>query len=321
MHRMDIGTGNISYTILPGAKNRGQMDLRNAAKISRSDSGNAYCHDETYPEAKKIIREESEYKLKRKLNIQSVTFPDPEPKSRIKEQHIPYRNPVMCNRDELYKDYDAVICVDEVGDLAKVAIKRKRKWITSKILGIGISVTHDPVKFIDAINHFKLTRNIQDEFKARKWGTYRKVTLGLKIHKSKTKTYGYYIDKTKDTPIGWMEQRGVLSQIAIIRQAIIEITDTMQAGKILVIIDRSRVYLDENPNFASVFSDILSRDTGKRMICMLIGNKKDPLLPFVETNDIVTRAIFDRITKRNPVVSWAIGQKIRRLGKNDDIRG
>lgn len=224
---------------------------------------------------------------------------------------------------ELYSEWNRTLIVaDEIGDLGKEPKKIGKIYAPSKVLGFGISVVFDPDKYADIALSYKKEKDIRGEMKARKMDNIEKIEVAAEIRKSGAETSGHYIDKTKDTPIGWKEQKGADSLVGLLLNALESTISKVDSKKIVVVVDRHNAYYGKNgESLAEAMSEELSRRCGKEVFCVIgRGSKSDWYSDHIQTNDVVSNAILERKERHNPLVALVMRQKQRRLGKNDDIR-
>jgi len=214
------------------------------------------------------------------------------------------------------------VFVDEEGDLGREARKNGKKWDPSKTFGFGLSVVNekDIEVFGNISSLYKERKGITGEFKARKAESSAKIMMGLKIRIIGAKTYGVYVDKIKDRPKGWNDERtdGSDLQIEMLYQAINSVMTETRSDKVTVIIDYHTAYgQKKGDNKVTAMSEPISEKNGKEVVCEIATRRYRSQM---ETNDVVVHAIHDRKQDHSPWASLVMGQRIIRLDKNNDLR-
>jgi len=219
-----------------------------------------------------------------------------------------------------------LVTADEVGDLGKKAKWNGTEYKPSKIFGFGLSIINDMDKFAEISSSYKKERGIEGEFKAKKRTAFEKMILAFKIHMSGAKTYGVYVDKTKDRPKGWKRQNGLDIQMGTLKRALGEVLSEVESERITIAVDDERIYHEEDEDGNEIrdiigdLSEQLSREHNKNITCITVGEEDDEFFKQMETNDLVANAIYDREEKDRSLPSLLMDQKLIRLGKRDSIK-
>ena len=246
--------------------------------------------------------------------------PDTKPEGRIKEQPITYTNDRMIKGTNTETDH-TYIFIDECGDLSKTAKKVKGKWDHSKIFALCASIVSKEYmeEFGTVTAEYKAKKKISGEFKTKRVGFMTKIIMGYKVRKIRAEIRGIYVDKTKDTPEGWMDKttKGSDMMTGMFRQFLEDIICDISSDAITIVVDYHTAYGKKGGgNAVTEISEEFSENYNKTIIG-LIGRKD--YRSQMETEDLVCHAIFDRKQEFNPWASLIMRQKLKRLGKNDSI--
>jgi len=227
------------------------------------------------------------------------------------------------NTEEPADNEDLIVIVaDEVNDPGKFDKNRSKKNPPARTFGIGVSIVRDLNGFADITRSFKIKKGIRGEFKARKRTTFEKIILGWKVRRNGAKMYGFYVDKARDVPEGWNEQKGTDIQIGMLQEILDRMIPKTRSGNVRVVVDDQEIFTDKKTgrNIVEDMSASLSDKHNRKIRCTTAGKESDEFFGLVETNDLVTNAINDRMELGKPWASFVMGQKIIRLGNKDSIR-
>jgi len=210
------------------------------------------------------------------------------------------------------------VYVDDIGNHGK-----SPQGSGNRQFGFGVAVVKDPDKYSDVSAQYKKGKKIDGEFKAKEVKPLReKLSLGHGIRKSGAKTYGYYVDKKKDTPDGW-EQNGSKRQTGMLHKSLDLTLSKIGEKNVSVLIDQNTAY--KNGKKVNEMSELLSEKHDKDVECKIWKDrdgegKKLPPNPHMETTDVVSHAIQERVEEHSPWMSLAMGQKLKRLDENESIK-
>ena len=168
------------------------------------------------------------------------------------------------------KNDGMLVLVDEIGDHSK----RPKKG-SSKVFGFGISVLRKLDDFAEVSRLYKELKGISGELKARKIsapGDKDYVAGG--IRESGARTFGIFIDKTKDVPEGWADQSGEDVQIGMLYETLNVIISGIVSNKIVVVVDKNKAYNEidgKGRNIVEAMSESFSKCHNKSVDCMVSG--------------------------------------------------
>jgi len=207
------------------------------------------------------------------------------------------------------------IFVDEVGDLSKTVKKG-----SSKIFGYGTSVVKNLDKYAQVSKDHKKKGNVKGEVKVRNMSQWQKISYSFRIRLSGAKTSGVYVDKRKDTPKGWIEQSGRDAQIGMLRKTLDLTLSKIKAKDVTIIVDDHQTYHEaDGTNLVENMENGLKKRHGKNISIRTGGSKSDPYRDHMQTNDATPHSIMQCKEEQSPWMSIVMGQKLKRLDKNDDI--
>ena len=214
-----------------------------------------------------------------------------------------------------------LITVDEVNDPGKLGVRDKKNPPTNTF-GFGAAIVNSPDGFAMVSTSYKDQKDIEKEFKAKKLDPEDRVPFADSIRKSGAETFGIYVDKTKDLPIGWDEQRGSDIMIGMIRTILDrKILPAISSHRVTVVVDNHPGYHNKKEgNLIEAMSEPLSNAHNKEIRCRTGGKKGDEYSAHLQTTDAVAHALHRSVELNKPDMTIAMGQKIIRLGEDDDIR-
>jgi len=217
------------------------------------------------------------------------------------------------------KNDETLVLVDEIGDHSKRPVKG-----SSKVFGFGVSIVTKPNSFAEVSGSYKELKGISRELKARKIKTPDdKDIVAGGIKESGARTYGMFVDKTKDVPEGWTDQSGEDVQIGMLYETLNIVISHIISDKIIVIVDKNKAYNERDErerNIVEAMSEPLSRDHRKNVDCMTSGIRTGIYKSHMETNDIVAHALFESAEQDDHRLSEKAGMELIRFGSNDSVR-
>lgn len=222
------------------------------------------------------------------------------------------------------KKHKTWIIVDEFGDTG-ISEKKKKTRGRSTTYGFGVSVVNNLKAFGDISSDYATSHKITHELKGRKIPQSDKLKLAEKIEKNTSKTYGFYIDKTKkDTPTKYkLKEKCIVPQQNIFKKALSDVVKPSM-GQVIVYADRNTIYQtnSKTKNPKSKW------DEGYRIIDEVSKKKKTPIKAkfisslnetikgdAIRTNDIVNSCIRDHTEHGKKECTRIMGTKVKRLKK------
>ena len=213
-----------------------------------------------------------------------------------------------------------MVVVDEFGDYSKTTKRNvDGRYSPKKSFGFGISVVKDESRFRDVSKTFKNEKNIHTELKGRKNSVSEKKQLSKQIRRSGTKTYGYYVDKTKDVPEYWNSKDRSGAALSILKFSLKDIFKRIRSKDVEVVIDRHEIYRDKSKkekNFdlaENVVKEVGKESNKNVSVEIPSSRKKGRYGEILQTHDIVSNGIYEFVENKDRSLVSILRTRIRRL--------
>ena len=215
---------------------------------------------------------------------------------------------------------EAIIIVDEIGDLGKTALKDEERgtYRPSKIFGYGLVVAEDLDVIGDLAVDFKKLKNITGELKARDRTDEDKMLLAVQIRKTGAKMFGTYLDKERDIPEGWTSQKGSNAMLGFLEISLYDTLGRMSADNLKVILDRHEAYGDGR--VLKIISDRLRANCGKKVKIEQYRSSSGEYANVLQAIDIVPHAMFLWIERNDDRISKELDMTVTRMGSERNMK-
>jgi len=197
--------------------------------------------------------------------------------------------------------------------------KANNKYVPSKTMGFVISVVRDAKKFIDVFKNFMNEFGISYELKGRKRSVDEKKRLAKDIHRSKTKIFGYFVDKTKDVPDCWNSKNRSDAATSLLKYSVKEVVKKVDNKDCEVVIDRHEIYRDKskkekNYDLAEKTVKEIAVELNKNIDVVVPSSRKRTRYgDLLQTHDIVTNGVFEKVENNNRSITRILKPRIRRI--------
>lgn len=233
--------------------------------------------------------------------------------TRLQNGMRPQRKKGMRHRGTTY------LIVDEVGDMgSEPKICMDGAWRPSKTFGFGVFVTKHRGLLDIVMRRYREKKGLE-EVKGANVPSGSRARLGFWM-KLLGKTYGYYVDKTKDRPDGWDEQRGPWRHTGTL-ETILDRTITLcEDEKIHVIIDDNTAFHGGHEGVLENITERLRQKHGKDISISYSDSKDEKDRDSLQAAELAARSLYEKMEDENGSFAKNLGMSIERLGEGDSVR-
>ena len=226
---------------------------------------------------------------------------------------------VKKKRPSTPKHIEAWIIIDEIGEVGKKPKRIKGKiYEPTKTYGFGFSIIKNPDKFSKVRENFDYKNPDTAGKGTRKLKDHKKIELAHDIRISGAKTHGTSFDKMNRPPKGW-SQIGKDVQIGMLQKTIDHALSKTKCSKVTIVVEDHNSYHENGINVAESMSEYYGKKYRKN-VTMITAKKSDKVYSkHLAANDAVAHATFLKEERKEPKMSYAMGQKVKKYDRRDSI--